>query len=47
MAKAPDLIMMHCMAYTAAEKAVVRTVHDGPILMAMPAADRVLGELVG
>lgn len=44
-AKAPDLIVMDCMAYTSAERAVVRTVFDGPILMAMSAAGRVVEEL--
>lgn len=41
----PDLILMDCMAYTAADKAHVRAVYDGPILLAMSAAGRVL-ELV-
>lgn len=45
-AKTPGLIVMDCMAYSAAEKAIVRSVFDGPIIEAMSASGRVLEELV-
>ncbi|NNK65378.1 MAG: AroM protein [Rhodobacteraceae bacterium] len=41
----PDLILMDCMAYTAAERTLVRSVYSGPILTAMSASGRVLDEL--
>lgn len=45
-ARGPDLIVMDCMGYTAADKAGVRTVFDGPIILAISAVGRVLEELV-
>jgi protein AroM len=45
-AQAPDLIVMDCMAYTAAERASVRRVYDGPIILAISACGRFIDELV-
>lgn len=44
--RGPDLIVMDCMGYTAADRENVRLVYGGPILLAISAAGRVLEELL-
>ncbi len=44
-AQAPDLIVMDCMGYTAAEKARFKTVTNRPVVLAVACAARVLEEL--
>ena len=45
-ALAPDLVVMDCMSYTTANKARVRAVTNGPVILAIAAAARVAEELV-
>ena len=45
-ALSPDLIVMDCMSYTRANKARVRLAYDGPVILAIAAAARVVEELV-
>jgi protein AroM len=42
----PDLVVMDCMGYTRANKARVRLAYDGPVILAIAAAARVVEELV-
>jgi len=44
-ARKPDLIVMDCMGYTAADKARVKAVTNRPVVLAIAAAARVLEEL--
>jgi protein AroM len=44
-AQAPDLIVMDCMGYTAADKARVKAVANRPVVLAIACAARVLEEL--
>ncbi len=46
-AQKPDIIVMDCMGYTAADKARVRENYDGPVVLALTSAARVMGELIG
>jgi protein AroM len=41
----PDLVVMDCMGYTSANKARVRGAYDGPVILAIAAAARVVEEL--
>jgi protein AroM len=41
----PDLVVMDCMGYTRANKARVRLAYDGPVILAIAAAARVVEEL--
>jgi protein AroM len=45
-AQQPDLVVMDCMGYTRADKARVRLAYDGPVILAIAAAARVVEELV-
>jgi protein AroM len=45
-AQKPDLVVMDCMGYTRANKARVRLAYDGPVILAIAAAARVVEELV-
>ena len=45
-ALSPDLVVMDCMSYTRANKARVRLAYDGPVILAIAAAARVVEELV-
>jgi protein AroM len=45
-ALSPDLVVMDCMGYTSANKARVRLAYDGPVILAIAAAARVVEELV-
>lgn len=45
-AQKPDLVVMDCMGYTAANKARLRQGYDGPVILAIAAAARVVEELV-
>lgn len=45
-AQAPDIIVMDCMGYTSADKARVRAQFNGPVLLGLTSAARVLGELI-
>jgi protein AroM len=45
-ALSPDLVVMDCMGYTSATKARVRLAYDGPVILAIAAAARVVEELV-
>jgi protein AroM len=42
----PDLVVLDCMSYTRADKARVRLAYDGPVILAIAAAARVIEELV-
>jgi protein AroM len=42
----PDLVVMDCMGYTRANKARVRLAYDGPVILAIAAAARVVEELM-
>jgi protein AroM len=42
----PDLVVMDCMGYTRANKARVRLYYDGPVILAIAAAARVVEELM-
>jgi protein AroM len=44
-ALSPDLVVMDCMGYTSANKARVRLAYDGPVILAIAAAARVVEEL--
>src|SRR3954468_17095947 len=44
-ALSPDLVVMDCMGYTSANKARVRLAFDGPVILAIAAAARVVEEL--
>lgn len=46
-AQKPDIIVMDCMGYTAADKARVRTQFDGPVVLGITAAARIMGEVIG
>ena len=41
----PDLVVMDCMGYTTANKARLRQAYDGPVILAIAAAARVVEEL--
>lgn len=41
----PDLVVMDCMGYTSANKARLRKAYDGPVILAIAAAARVVEEL--
>jgi protein AroM len=41
----PDLVVMDCMGYTNANKARLRQAYDGPVILAIAAAARVVEEL--
>jgi protein AroM len=41
----PDLVVMDCMGYTTANKARLRGAYDGPVILAIAAAARVVEEL--
>jgi protein AroM len=45
-ALSPDLVVMDCMGYTSANKARVREAYDGPVILAIAAAARVVEELM-
>jgi protein AroM len=45
-ALSPDLVVMDCMSYTSADKKRVRLSYDGPIVLAIAAAARIVEELV-
>jgi protein AroM len=45
-ARSPDLVVMDCMSYTSADKKRVRLSYDGPIILAIAAAARIVEELV-
>ena len=45
-ALSPDLVVMDCMSYTSADKKRVRLSYDGPIILAIAAAARIVEELV-
>jgi protein AroM len=45
-ALSPDLVVMDCMGYTSANKARVRLAYDGPVILAIAAAARVVEELM-
>ncbi|HEY8337742.1 MAG TPA: AroM family protein [Tardiphaga sp.] len=42
----PDLVVMDCMGYTSLNKARVRQAYDGPVILAIAAAARVVEELM-
>ncbi|KRR21438.1 AroM protein [Bradyrhizobium lablabi] len=42
----PDLVVMDCMSYTSANKALIRRNYAGPVILAIAAAARVVEELV-
>lgn len=44
--KQPDLVVLDCMSYTSANKARVRTIVGGPVILSIAAAARVIEELV-
>jgi protein AroM len=44
--KQPDLVVLDCMSYTSADKARVRQVFSGPVILSIAAAARVIEELV-
>jgi protein AroM len=46
LARSPDLVVMDCMSYTSADKKRVRLSYDGPIILAIAAAARIVEELV-
>lgn len=45
-ALAPDLVVMDCMGYTSGNKARIRAITKGPVILAIAAAARVVEELV-
>jgi protein AroM len=45
-ALSPDLVVMDCMGYTTANKARLRRAYDGPVILAIAAAARVVEELM-
>jgi protein AroM len=45
-ALSPDLVVMDCMGYTCNDKARVRLAYDGPVILAIAAAARVVEELM-
>jgi protein AroM len=45
-ALSPDLVVMDCMSYTSADKKRVRLSYDGPVILAIAAAARIIEELV-
>jgi protein AroM len=45
-ALSPDLVVMDCMGYTRADKARVRLAYDGPVILAIAAAARVVEEMM-
>jgi protein AroM len=45
-ALSPDLVVMDCMSYTTANKARVRRAYDGPVILSIAAAARVVEELM-
>jgi protein AroM len=45
-ARSPDLVVMDCMSYTSADKKRVRLSYDGPVILAIAAAARIVEELV-
>jgi protein AroM len=45
-ALSPDLVVMDCMGYTTANKARVRRAYDGPVILAIAAAARIVEELM-
>jgi protein AroM len=45
-ALSPDLVVMDCMGYTRADKARLRLAYDGPVILAIAAAARVVEELL-
>jgi protein AroM len=44
--KRPDLVVLDCMSYTSANKARVREIYAGPVILSIAAAARVVEELV-
>src|SRR5262249_24270464 len=42
----PDLVVLDCMSYTSANKARVRQIYSGPVILAIAAAARIVEELV-
>jgi protein AroM len=44
--KRPDLVVLDCMSYTSANKARVRHIYSGPVILSIAAAARVVEELV-
>jgi protein AroM len=42
----PDLVVLDCMSYTSANKARVRQIYAGPVILSIAAAARVVEELV-
>jgi protein AroM len=45
-ALSPDLVVMDCMSYTSADKKRVRLSYEGPVILAIAAAARIVEELV-
>jgi protein AroM len=46
LARSPDLVVMDCMSYTSADKKRVRLSYEGPVILAIAAAARIVEELV-
>src|ERR1700730_3891980 len=46
LARSPALVVVDCMSYTSADKKRVRLSYDGPIILAIAAAARIVEELV-
>jgi protein AroM len=46
MDKQPDLVVLDCMSYTSANKARVRQIYSGPVILSIAAAARVVEELL-
>ncbi|MBV9564676.1 MAG: AroM family protein [Bradyrhizobium sp.] len=44
--KAPDLVVLDCMSYSSANKARVRKIYGGPVILSIAAAARVVEELI-
>jgi protein AroM len=44
--KQPDLVVLDCMSYTSANKARVREIYSGPVILSIAAAARVIEELI-
>ena len=42
----PDLVVLDCMSYTSANKARVRQIYSGPVILSIAAAARVVEELI-
>jgi protein AroM len=44
--KAPDLVVLDCMSYSSANKARIRKIYGGPVILSIAAAARVVEELI-